>query len=318
MKYIPFNYKEIDVLSFKSVLREGKELKLIEEELGSFKNQDNVAKHITNEFLELFKSGFSDKKVNIDIDNETVELTLKIIINNFLIQPKADIIPYGKEDNGEIILEGFNVTLFLRKTDIEKLDDEEIFNKISTIISHECGHGNIFQKRMLNKQTIEVADWYGKIHRILDNDNISHIVNLFAYAIYACYYQEKQAIVSSTHSQLIEKYPNKRLKTINIKLRELLSIEEKYNYLLKLYKKDLVNTEAYQIYYTILYKLLPQLNENNKQEIINVFSNYGISLNIDKELKKIERLANEALCDVTRNSTIFFYEFLLKKCNIKS
>ena len=107
----------------------------------------------------------------------------------------------------------------------------------------------------------------------------------------------------------MEFFPNNRMKFIRNKI-EKMSEKDGYNYLLKLYKETIVKTEAYRIFYTIIDRL-SKMSDKNKAEINNIFKINGINIGVDKEFKKILLLAKNALKDVSRNGTLFFYNNLL-------
>lgn len=300
--YIPFKMP-LEIINFRDIIKEAKETDFINELLGSFSNQNKVVKEISDLFLEMFKNNVTEKEVITNIDGDTIKINLKLV-NGGLLNSSADIMPYGEKMNdGTIVLDKFVITLYLSQniTDIEK--------EIPSIISHELGHGNIFYKRIINNQDINVANWYSQIQQILRNDTVSENVRLYAYAIYAIYYQEKQAIISSTFEQVMEFFPNNRMEFIRNKI-EKMSEKDGYNYLLKLYKEAIVKTEAYRTFYTIIDRL-SKMSDKNKAEINNIFKINGINIGVDKELKKILLLAKNALKDVSRNGTLFFYNNLL-------
>jgi len=316
MEYIKFK-EHINLIPFNNLLKEGKESMFITESLGSFEKQGKIANDISELFFKMFLSKEKEIETTISIDGEDINLVLVLESNGFLLNSKADILPYGtKSDNNIYTIEKFLVRLFLSQNDVE-MGQERVKARISSIISHELGHGNIFLKRAEAKQDIEVADWYSKIISIIRNDNISQVVHLFAYAIYSCYYHERQAIVSSTYSQLSEMYPKNRLSQLKNNLRKIENQNEKYRFLLKSYKEDLIKTESYKTFYTTLYVLPREINTNTEKEIKRVFAMYDINIDVKKELSKIKLLSMDALKSVTKNGSLFFNEVLLKELEIK-
>ena len=285
-------------------LSEAKEISFINEVLGSFEKQPYIAKEITNAFGKMNRGEKNTSSIMVEIDGEIFNIILEL--KKFsLLDTHAQIVPYGEKDK----IDYLKIDLYLSTRDNDLGIDEFINKKITAIINHELMHGNIFIKRLGNNQTIDIANWYWKIQKILET-NVVDIVWNFAYAIYACYYQERQAIISSTYTQLLEKFDNKMILSIKEKTRQM-SDGERYNYLLTLYKKFLVNTESYQTYYGIK-TFINSLDNNGIEKIIEIFKNYGIEIKPQKEMKEIRKIAENALKDVVRNGSLFFHEFLLK------
>lgn len=298
-----------DIIPFTNILKEGKECSLIEESLGSFSNQMEITEEIIDVFKKMIDNNVNEIETHFNIDGKETKFKLKIE-KKILSETKAEISTYGDKVGDEIMLDYFLITLKLSLFD-SQLTLDQLKQIASKALSHELGHANIISKRIYNKQNINTVELYGVVQKILNNANVSPIVNFFAYALYACYYEEKQAIVSSTSAQLLEKYSDDRIRNIKEKTINLTE-DEKYKLLLKIYKKDLINTEAYQTFYTIFTSLRKSLTNQNKNLIKTVFRNYGLSIDVDNEIKQISKISKEALKDVTRNGTLFFYNFLMK------
>lgn len=282
------------------------------EALGSFVGQENESERLAIVFFEMIKNDKKKENTSITIDGEVIPLELVLEkTNNLMGKSVAEIEPFGEKfSETDIKLNNLRITLYLSKFDLLSLSEKQLMLKISKIISHELMHGNIFSKRIKNHQDINIAEWYESIHDILANET-NEMVRGFAYALYACYYQEKQSIISSVYTQLVEKFLPEKLDFIKNKLKDL-SYEEKYNFLLNIFKEELVNTEAYQTYSYIL-ELSKNINEDNLFLIESVLKNYNIKLNVKKEIDKMRIISTEALKDVRRNGGMFFCNFLCEK-----
>lgn len=291
-----------------------KEIQFINESLGSFNKQPEIAINLAKTYLDMLDNGKGKIDTVIEIDNEKIDTQLVLVKNKSLLKSYATTEPYGNIDNGDIILEKLVFTLYLREFDLFSLDRETLYSKIVSIINHELMHGNIFSKRISNKQDISVVDWYEDISKIINYEK-NDLVRYIAYGMYACYYQERQAIISSTYGQLLGIFNDDRTFFIGYKIKRL-SEEEKYSYLLKAYKKSLVKTESYQTF-ILINDICNRITDEEIEKVNKIFIGYGVNVNLRKEVKKMKIISNEALKDVIRNGSLFFYEFLLKKFNVK-
>ena len=164
-------------------------------------------------------------------------------------------------------------------------------------------HGNIFSKRISNKQDINIVDWYSGIKNIISNEK-DDLARKVAYSLYACYYHERQSIISSTYTQLLEIFTENRLTFIRNKIKDF-STEEKYSYLSKIYKENLIKTESYQTFLMIR-NICETLSKGQIKTLEKMFNGYGININLSKEVSKMKIISNEALKDVCRNGSLFF------------
>lgn len=289
----------------------------LNEALGSFDTQQEEAERISRQFVEMYKEGLETQKTTANIGGEEIRLLLSIEkTRNLVKKTEANIQPFGdKHNDGSVTLEYLCIKLYISQFDIKALTEEELTKKITSVVSHELLHGNIFSKRIASKQNIGAPDWYEGIINIIDTAQNDEVYN-FAYAIYACYYEEKQAIISSTYTQLLEKYPENRLNLIANKVKKMNNDEEIYNYLLKLFKIDLVNNENFQTY-SYLKDFCKDLSSNNNPALIflihNIFAKEGLELDVKETAEQLSIIATNALKDVNRNASLFFHNFLLSR-----
>lgn len=306
-----FNENKIKNILIKEVFE--KEISFVNEALGSFNKQPEVAKSITKEFVDMVNNNEHERDFEIEIDGEKIPVHLVLVITKDLVgKTYASTMPRGNIVGDDIILTDLEFTLYLSQFDRLSFDSKQIFNKIVSIVNHELMHGNIFNKRISNDKNIDIVSWYGGIKTIIENER-NELIRNFAYAMYACYYHERQSIVSSTYTQLLELFPESRLEFIKNKIKRF-SNEAKYDYLLKLYKESLIKTESYQTF-LIINNMCNNLSNKDIDFINKAFVGYGLKVNINKEMIKMKTISNESLKDISRNGSLFFYEFLLNNIN---
>jgi len=288
-----------------------KEISFINESLGSFNRQIDIANVLSKEILDMLDNGNKEKDINIEINGEKIDTQLVLVRSSSLLHKTyATTEPYGEVNDGNIILTKLVFTVYISQFDVLSYDRNNLFNKLVSIINHELMHGNIFSKRISNKQDINIVDWYDGINNIIYNER-NDLARNVAYSLYACYYHERQSIISSTYTQLLEIFNEDRISFIRNKVKDF-SDEEKYNYLLKVYKENLVKTESYQTF-LMIENICKNISNNEVSVIKNIFKGYGINIDLGKEIEKMELISHEAIKDVCRNGSLFFHEYLLKE-----
>ena len=285
------------------------EINYINEALGSFDKQYDLGKEVTGHIIEMWEGNEANREIVISLDGEDIPFNIEVRKSDDLItHTRAEILPKGhRANNGEITLTGLDLAVVLSQFDAHSLRKEELREKLLPIITHELMHGNIFSKRITNKKDIDIASWYGTIVRIL-KDESNEKIRTFAYAMYACYYHERQAIISSTYSQLAKMYGKQRLDFMKGKVAHM-EKKDAYEFILRAYKKDIMETEAHQTY-TYIKDFCNELNDDDFFLIDTVFQKYGLNINTKNEAKKLKLISNEALKDVVRNGSLFFYDTL--------
>ena len=258
------------------------------ETMSSFPNQYEVAKICTNEFSKMFDSGIKEKTIEIR----------KSGINNIILQ----------------ILEG----RFLSKVNVQFNENNIIIsigednwcgknfnvNSLYDKIVHELMHGNIYLSRdqnIENKSKIEdTPESYDKLIELLNILDENTLVYNYTYALYSCYYQEMQAIISQTYSSMKSIcYRNK------IEVVDRSTFEE-------LFKKS----SPYQTFKNNIYicDVIDELDDSTvKKEIIDVYTANNLITDIyeiRKNSTEIRRLSNRAIHKCMRNASIFYYELL--------
>ena len=312
IKYIPISFLKEENLE-NCLLKEPilNEISFINESLGSFNRQIDIANVLSKEILDMLDNGNKEKDINIEINGEKIDTQLVLVRSSSLLHKTyATTEPYGEVNDGNIILTKLVFTVYISQFDVLSYDRNNLFNKLVSIINHELMHGNIFSKRISNKQDINIVDWYDGINNIIYNER-NDLARNVAYSLYACYFHERQSIISSTYTQLLEIFNEDRISFIRNKVKDF-SDEEKYNYLLKVYKENLVKTESYQTF-LMIENICKNISNNEIRVIKNIFKGYGINIDLGKEIEKMELISHEAIKDVCRNGSLFFHEYLLKE-----
>lgn len=311
-KYIPLSSLKEENLE-NCLLKEPilKEVSFINESLGSFNRQIDIANVLSKEILDMLDNGNKEKDISIEINGEKIDTQLVLVRSSSLLHKTyATTEPYGEVNDGNIILTKLVFTVYISQFDVLSYDRNNLFNKLISVINHELMHGNIFSKRISNKQGINIVDWYDGINNIIYNER-NDLARNIAYSLYACYFHERQSIISSTYAQLLEIFNEDRISFIRNKVKDF-SDEEKYNCLLKVYKENLVKTESYQTF-LMIENICKNISNNEIRVIKNIFKGYGINIDLGKEIEKMELISHEAIKDVCRNGSLFFHEYLLKE-----
>lgn len=311
------NYIPLSILENKEIknclLKESvlEEISFINESLGSFNKQSDIASTLSKQIVSMLDNDKKEKDIKIEIDGEIIDIQLVLVRSSSLLNKTyATTEPYGNVENGNIILTKLVFTVYISQFDVLSYDRDNLFNKLVSIINHELMHGNVFSKRISNKQDINIVDWYSGIKNIISNEK-NDLARKVAYSLYACYYHERQSIISSTYTQLLEIFTENRLTFIRNKIKDF-STEEKYGYLSKIYKENLIKTESYQTFLMIR-NICERLTKDEIKMLGKIFNGYGININLNKEVNKMKIISNEAIKDVCRNGSLFFYEYLLKE-----
>ena len=275
------------------------EVSYINESLGGFSNQYEIAERLAQTVMQMHDNRINTLETTLDIDGAKIPFVVKI--SGAGVSNQAQIIPLGtKNENGEI-LECLELTVFIPVFSRFANDKEELYKDVKTQITHELMHGNIFSKRSIAGVKIDdMPQYYSACINIIEND-IGPIKDI-AYAIYATYYHEIQANVSSVYSEL-----NCSINEENVKFLQ----NSNYDYMLKVFKMFLMNTEAYKIYYYIVNTVCKKFfnyNENGIKELEKELESKGLVLQngLVAIMKKVQKLAEGALKDVVRNGVLYF------------
>ena len=301
--YFPLKKEPLKEFRTSMLLNESVDVEYINESLGGFGAQYTEADKLSNAVITMLNGGFNDFETSIDIDGVNMPIKIHLEVNDSLLSAmNFKIDPRGKHTENGVKISYLQmngaIPSFVRNT----MKETELKDKIKNQVSHELMHGNIFSKRAESGVEIDDAPRnYIQIIQVLENLDYG-IIREIAYAMYVSYYQERQAVVSSEYSQLLEL----------IKPRDIEELKrQKYDYILNVFKNSIKKTESYYTYNYIKNKLCPYI-ESLPQEKINEISlelaKYGILFNngLKSEMKKIYKMADGALRDVVRNAALFF------------
>ena len=287
------------------------EVKYLKESLGGFSAQYELADKLSNAIITMLNGGFTEFETNINIDGCSTPIKVNLEVTDSLLSDMFfRISPAGKYIENKAKIEYLQMDAKLPSFIKNAYGAQEIKNKIKDKISHELMHGNIFTKRAESGVEIDDAPQnYPQIIKILETIDCG-IIRDIAYAMYASYYQECQAIISSEYAQLDALIDNETKNALK---------SQPYEYTMQFFKRCVKMTEAYQTYAYIkqLSEKINGLNENEIRSIEQNLSTYGLTLKdgLKNEMKKTSKLANGALHDVTRNAALFFNKELNAEYN---
>lgn len=258
------------------------------ETMSSFPNQYEIAKTCVNGFVEMFNSDIKEKTIEIR-KNGINNIILQIIEGRFLSRVNVHF-----DENNIIISIGKD------NWSGERLDTNALYDKIV----HELMHGNIYLSRDQNiddKDKVEDApESYDVLIKLLNILDEKSLVYNYTYALYSCYYQEMQAIISQTYSSMKEIYYKKKLKTVDKNIFE------------ELFKES----TPYQTFKNNIYvcDVIDELDDSTiEEEIIDVYTKNNLITDINEVRKnstEIRRLSNKAIHKCMRNASLLYYELL--------
>lgn len=292
-----YKVRNLDESVLREIIREE-----INEVLGAFKKQYEIGdicaraiktlvKSLTKEQILAIRSGVLDFPYHIVKVKDSDISGVKIKIKQFDV--RGQTIGINPEENLVLVEIGINSAI--------RLPEKEL----SDTFAHELMHGNVFLKRYKdNKETYDrTPEYYGNLTKVFRNYYGTLAYN-FAHALYACFYQETNALVSQVYSSIM------------MEIGESVVDE-------KTFMDIYTNTNSYQEYNIIITETLPlikQMSDENIQKTLVVpFKNCGINFNvrgIRKECKRIEKVANDAIKKCGRNASLC-YNDLLERGQIK-
>lgn len=260
---------------------------VLEEALGSFKSQENMAEYCVEKLFIMLKNNIFKTTFNYDSDN-IKKITILYNPNESTI---GKLVSYNHKDKSIKIEIGRNI--------IQNMSKDDIVYKIA----HELMHGNIYlspkKYETSLKMELDVPEYYGKLIKMLNTLNGDDIAYNFAYGLYSTFYQETQAIISQTSSEIrsiIRKY---NLKNINREVfYDIVEQCKSYN-TFKLNISDCCDT-------------IDSLDDEQlKKYIIDPFSDFDIKIDkpfIRKMNKKIRKISNEAIRKCINNAMLVYYD----------
>ena len=286
-----------------SHLTKPKDVPYLNEALGSFNNQYDISKQLANTVLMMKQNRMTSCLTNVLVDNIKIPVLIVLFTNEGTYN-KANLDLVGDKQTGQI--EELKINVFISPFEYRNDNQEWLLNDIKEKISHELMHGNIFLKRNVSNEKLnDMPEYYNGCIEIIQNSHNSFLRDI-AYALYTTYYQEAQAIVSSTYGQLESLIGQNNINYLK-------SID--YDAKLSIFKKYLIETMAYQTYYYIINDTCKIIDEMSEQELKYWEEDLRRKKVVLKDglkaaMGKVKNVADGALKDVTRNGALFFNEVL--------
>lgn len=255
---------------------------VLEEALGSFKKQEELGEYCAEIIRQMINNGevkrtirWNDKNIKkINLEHKPTE--------NYL----------GKLTSYDF----YNKTLNIHVgRNIKK------YNNVAEVISHELMHGNIYLSpkhyETSLKMELDTPDYYDDLIKTLDN--VDGIAYNFAYGLYSIFYQEAQAIISQTATEIRGSINKREIDTITKKeFIDLIRQCKSYN----IFKLNI--SDCCDIIDTMSDKEIQCL-------IVYPFKNNKININISfvkKMNRRIREVSNEALRKCINNAMIVYYD----------
>lgn len=257
---------------------------ILNESLGSFKMQKEIAKYIAKNVVD---QQFSPVVVDLSsFDNEFFKMANVIPYFMSVMEPSAAI---DKVDSDGII----RIVLTLSHFYKESVSKNKQISQISYIIAHELMHANIlFNQNKHKSLKNDTPSYYSNALSMKENIGSDNMYGVFAYALYNTYYQERQAFISETESEL------------NTLIKKL---KDATNDTLKDAVKD---TTGYQVYANNIYYLKRLKNDNEAQKrLFGLLKTYNINLSESEIAKKIDEmliLSENTIRLIYRNAMLIF------------
>lgn len=279
-------------------------LNVINEALGEFPQQYALAKEIAKRVINMVKTHDTHiefapstdnkfKMVQIEIDYSEDDKDFKYLID---VRPTSGVFDGVNDDTVAL-------KFFIARNDVLKQTYDKLEQTLYHIAAHELNHGYVvlaqskYNERGGKDIITPLPDWYNTCIIFLQNYKHNDIAYQFVQGLYACYEKEIKAIVSETSPQI-------------------------ENYLEKLGKNDresfieaLENSESFQRYYTILHKILPNVDEN-KSKIIKCLDFWGFDINekiFNELLRFMKQRASVALHYTQKNAMLYYHRFIQRE-----
>lgn len=305
MNYIPPLWKEAKIVEFKPLYGfVCEEDEFIAEAAGSFPEQEKYADKIADTVMLMIDNGMKSFEIVIPFYGEEMKFEIELNLGLLCGGVKAQVEPYGTVVDGKAVIDRIKLTLGVPHFSRYANGASGLKCDIAAAVAHEIGHSGIFSMRAVAGQNIDdMPSWYGSIIKIL-NQTPQNFKRDIAYALYASYYQERQAIISSVYTQLQG--------SIGDKIKNEFEFGG-YDAALVLYKKMLCKTEAYETYWyiaNVTCKKILAMDDKNAGKIEADLAKDGISFKngLKAMFKQVEAVSRAALKDVCRAGARFFHD----------
>ena len=294
-------YKYIELKNKNNFINECENYQLLNEIVDEENHMFNTQYKLANEVANVVYS-----MILKDVKNNIYPTSNREHIDTIAIKIEDGFNPYNSVVANIYRVNNENKRIAISLTlppNIYTIDKETAIRKISNAITHELMHGNIFINRADNGQKInDMPNYYAYLLKIMQTiDNEDDVAYKFAYALYATYYQEMQAIISQTAQGIKNIIMQNKIKEVNNDT----------------IRKYLTFCEPYQIYGTILNETVPIINNMSDNEIhhsiVLSFSENGFECSVSfvrEKSKEIEEKSNKALRKIASNAMLVFKEEL--------
>ena len=258
------------------------------EELHSFEGQTDLSKELAQHILFMLEKDI--KQQDYFPQNNNVFKVVNI-----------DLMP-SETNNIRGDIRGFNIetktvmlTIYINKLILGFQSSNIILNRLSHVIAHELMHGYIFTQKETTEETMDIPPYYGTALSIMRH-GYEGIIQDFAYALYATYYHETQAIISQANTN-VEMILNSR-KITNPNTNDLVKIVKQI--------------EPYGIFEMVIgvsQEVLRMNDETIQKEIVEPLKRFHFECSeqwIRNQSNKMINIAQKALRKIIRNSLLIF------------
>lgn len=273
-------------MNYGELLNESLCVKLLTEKWGAFEGQYELAKEIGQVVYDMLMH--SKKNIIYYTHHEYIKIVeINVDKSHFYFQPHGNIYGLNSEE-GKLMI---NINI---PTSYIMQDKEFVLERLIDVVTHELMHGEIFLKKVEHNATRleDAPSYYPLLMNIMRRQEEDSILYKFARGLYVTYYHESQSMVSQTYNQLINILGDKTYTNSNI-------------------KDALKNIEVYDIFNKIIHDLVPFLEGQSDDflinELIQPLKVYGInfSLNdIKNRIKEMKFIADHTLRDIMRNAML--------------
>ena len=273
-------YKKLSITE--DVLKFG--IGTLNESMGSFKSQKDMACLITEKILDTCLGDYNGEEISVDLSGFNNKYIKSVTLKCYKIYGDtwAEYLNIG--ENGEILMK-VNLSLM----DVRSLNKKQLFKRLSYIIAHELMHANIMYRRYYNAQNVyDYPEDYDNPLKMKANTENDAIISGFAYALYNTCYQEMQAMISQTNTEIFSRYKGRKLENSQL----VTAIKD---------------SMAYGAYSHNL-KVCTELKNNpeKKKELQIKLKENGINIpNIGEKIKSIEFFSKEAIERIYKNAMLY-------------
>lgn len=264
-----------------------KALELLDESLGAFNEQYKIAEYISDIAFDMLLKNINKNVVDIEDDSIIKQVDITLNLHAISIGIKAQL--ENIDDNGK----AFILITFPENIQFNKSKDY-IIGQLTSIISHELMHANVILNRFNNNEEInDMPSYYPNVLAIIQNEDENSDIYAIGYGLYSTYYQEVQAFVSQTSSDIRKLYGGKLTYTSD----EI--------------KEGLKHSDAYMVYSNNIHgklnNILEYSDECIEDTILPYLERYELTFTakeLRKEIKKIINVSKKAIHNIYRNAML--------------